>query len=219
SLVPHAPYSVSGTTFDRLNELTEGKIISIHNQEHPAEDVLYKTGGGDFLRLFAVFGMQRSPIPLTGASSLRSVLSHFNRGQTIFLVHNTYTPEEDIVWANDYAAREGLELYYCLCPNANLYIESRLPDVSLLLRHRCRIILGTDSYSSNWQLSIAKEIGALGDNLDLSQRGDLRKVLQWATLNGAEALRWDHELGSFAPGKQPGVALIDPGSWTSQKLA
>src|SRR6186997_114542 len=57
ALVPHAPYSISPKTFKLINDLTKGQIISIHNQEHPAEDVLYKTGGGDYLTLFKIFGI------------------------------------------------------------------------------------------------------------------------------------------------------------------
>src|SRR5205085_10669585 len=52
TIVPHAPYSISPKTFHLINSETEGRIISIHNQEHPAEDELYKTGGGDYLKLF-----------------------------------------------------------------------------------------------------------------------------------------------------------------------
>jgi len=122
SLVPHAPYSISPKTFKLINELTKGQIISIHNQEHPAEDVLYKTGGGDYLKLFKIFGINGSPFPVTGLSSIRSILPHFNNGQTIFLIHNTFMPEEDVVFAKDYAEKNGLKLVWCLCINANLYI-------------------------------------------------------------------------------------------------
>jgi aminodeoxyfutalosine deaminase len=93
SLVPHAPYSISPKTFNLINDLTKDQIISIHNQEHPAEDELYKTGGGDYLKLFKIFGINESPFPVTGKSSIRSVLPYFNNGQTIFLIHNTYMPE------------------------------------------------------------------------------------------------------------------------------
>ena len=74
SLVPHAPYSISPKTFKLINQLTKNQIISIHNQEHPAEDVLYKTGGGDYLKLFKIFGINGSPFPITGVSSIRSIL-------------------------------------------------------------------------------------------------------------------------------------------------
>jgi hypothetical protein len=43
---------ISPKTFQLINEATKDKVISIHNQEHPAEDELYKSGGGDYLKLF-----------------------------------------------------------------------------------------------------------------------------------------------------------------------
>lgn len=214
SLVPHAPYSVSAKTFQLINEATAGQIISIHNQENPAEDELYKTGGGDFLKLFRVFGIDTSPFTVTGKSSIRSYLPFFNNGQTIFLVHNTFMPEDDIVWANDYATSNRLQLVYCLCPNANLYIENKVPPVALFQQQNCELVLGTDSYSSNWQLSIVKEIQALLKHTSVSTE----QALQMATLNGAKALQWDEELGSFEKGKQPGVVLLAEDFSSSERI-
>lgn len=215
SLVPHAPYSISPKTFKLINELTSGQIISLHNQEHPAEDELYKTGGGDFLKLFNIFGVDQSPFPITGKTSIRSCLPYFKNGQTILLIHNTYMSEEDIQWANEYAKQTGLQLVYCLCPNANLYIEDKLPRIDLFMKHKCRLVLGTDSYSSNWQLSIAKEMQVAAGR---ETHASLFDVLQWATINGARALRWDDELGSFEKGKKPGVTLLNADTWDSKKL-
>lgn len=205
SLVPHAPYTISPETFRMINEATAGQVISIHNQEHPAEDELYRTGGGAYLKLFSIFDLHSSPFPVTGMSSIRSVLPYFNNGQTIFLVHNTFMPEEDIIWANAYARENGLKLIYCLCINANLYIENQTPPVELFLKHNCTVVLGTDSYSSNWQLSIAKEMASLKLHKGLKDE----QVLRFATMNGAKALKWDDVLGSFEKGKQPGVVLLN----------
>ena len=215
SLVPHAPYSISPKTFKLINELTKGQIISIHNQEHPAEDVLYKTGGGDYLKLFKIFGINESPFPVTGLSSIRSVLPHFNNGQTIFLIHNTFMPEKDVVFAKEYAAENGLKLVWCLCINANLYIENKVPPIEMLMKHDCPIVLGTDSYSSNWQLSIAKEIQSLKQNFPSLS---LETILGWATINGAKALQWGDELGSFEKGKNPGIVILDPEFETSKRI-
>lgn len=205
-LTPHAPYSISPATFAMLNEATAGQTISIHNQEHPAEDELYKTGGGGLLNLFKIFGVEKSPFPVTGKSSLQSCLPYFNREQTLFLIHNTYIPEEDIVFANRYAAANGLQLIYCLCINANLYIENKTPPIERLMNNGCKLVLGTDSYSSNWQLSIAKEIGSIQQYFPTLP---LDTILQWATLNGAEALHWADDLGSFDAGKRPGLTVLE----------
>jgi cytosine/adenosine deaminase-related metal-dependent hydrolase len=215
SLVPHAPYTISPKTFKLINELTKNQIISIHNQEHPAEDELYKTGGGDYLKLFKIFGINESPFPVTGKSGIRSVLPHFNNGQTIFLIHNTFMPEEDVVFAKEYAEANGLKLVWCLCVNANLYIENKTPPIEIFIKYGCQIVLGTDSYSSNWQLSIAKEMQSLKNEFPSLS---LETILQWATLNGAKALQWDDEMGSFEKGKRPGVVGIDPAFETSKRI-
>ncbi|MBM3414455.1 MAG: amidohydrolase family protein [Bacteroidetes bacterium] len=215
TLVPHAPYSISPKTFELINQHTAGQIISIHNQEHAAENELYQTGGGDYLRLFKIFGIDSSPFPITGLNSIQSVLPYFNQGQTIFLVHNTCMTDPDISWANKWAAQHHIRLVYCLCINANLYIENKVPPIELLHAHQCEIVLGTDSYSSNWQLSIAKEIQSVCQHFP---NLPLEKVLQWATSAGARALQWDDQLGSFTKGKQPGVTLLNIESGLSKRI-
>jgi len=66
--------------------------------------------------------------------------------------------------------------------------------------------MGTDSLASNHQLSILEEIKTLEQAFP--ELG-VENLLQWATYNGARALQLDGMLGSFAPGKQPGVVLIE----------
>lgn len=215
SIVPHAPYSISPKTFQLINQLTKNQVISIHNQEHPAENDLYQTGGGEYLKLFKIFGLDHSPFPVTGKNSIQSVLPYFNNGQTIFLVHNTSMTEEDIIWANEYAETKGIKLVYCLCINANLYIENKVPPVDLLIKHNCHIVLGTDSYSSNWQLSIAKEIEAIHKHFP---HIPLETILQWATNNGAKALQWENELGSFEKGRKNAVTHIKNKLGISEKV-
>lgn len=215
SLVPHAPYSISPDTFRRLNEVTQEQVISIHNQEHPAENELYINGGGEYLKLFNIFGITQSPFPVTGQSSLRSVLPYFDRGQTILLVHNTCTTQEEMEWAADYAKQKGLRLQYCLCINANLYIENKVPPAKLLYHTGASVVMGTDSYSSNWQLSIASEIKSLHHHFPTIP---LDTILHWATLQGARALQWDDRLGSLEKGKNPGLTLLDVEAGASTRI-
>lgn len=206
TLTPHAPYSVSGRALAALNERTANSLISIHNQETAAENELFINGQGDFIRFYQSLGEPGSPFSKTGKSSLQTWLPYFTNRQTILLVHNTFISEEDILFAKAHAGKHGLKLFYCLCPNANLYIENKLPPVDLLLEHNCEIVLGTDSYSSNWQLSIATEIKTLQDHFpDLR----LKEMLQWATTNGAATLEQFSSFGSFAKGNSPGIVLLE----------
>lgn len=206
ALSPHAIYSVSPLTFSLINKNTKNKTITIHNQECADEDQLFTNGSGRFLRFYESIGRKSMPLAVSGKSSIQTWLPYFNNGQTIIMVHNTYTPEEDIIFANEYAETNGLQLVYCLCPNANLYIEEKLPPIDLFIRHNCNIVLGTDSYGSNRQLSITSEMAAIHKHLpDIP----IATLLQWATLNGAKALHWHNDLGSFEKGKKPGVVWLN----------
>ena len=202
-LSPHAPYSVSQKLFELIAAATQNKIITIHNQESPAEDDLYKKKIGFFLALYQNLGIDISGFTPTGRSSIQSWLPYFKKVQNIISVHNTFTQEEDILFAKKQSPA-GV-LYYCLCPNANLFIENKLPPVELLIKHGCNIVLGTDSYASNTQLNIFEEIKIIQDNFpEIS----LQTILQWATMNGARALCIENKYGSFEKGKIPGVVLI-----------
>lgn len=205
SLTPHAPYTVSEATFKAINEATKNSIVSIHNQETAAENELFKSGNGDFLRLYSAVGMEAFPFKASGKTSLQTFLPYFDNGQTIVLVHNTFIKEEDVVFAHQLAKDRGLNIAYCLCPNANLYIENVLPPADLLIKHNATLLLGTDSYSSNWQLSIAKEIQTIQNHFP---HIPLEEILRWATSNGAKVFGWE-KLGWLQKGKQPGLVLLD----------
>ena len=213
-LTPHAPYSVSNATFNELNRRTAGKTISIHNSETLAENELFKWGTGAFLDLYKIFGLDASPLAVSGKSSLQTWLPHFTNGQTILLVHNTFMSEADVVFAKDHAAAYNLKLIYCLCPNANLYIENTLPPVDLFIKHNCTIVLGTDSYSSNWQLNIMSEVKTIANAFP---HLPLEMLLGWATGNAATI--WGFEkLGSFAKGTAPGVVLLNENDFSVQRI-
>jgi aminodeoxyfutalosine deaminase len=206
SIVPHAPYSVSSEMFKMIDEFPGNDIQTIHNQEIADENELFEKGTGDFVRLYEKMGIDISFFKPTGKSSLQTWLPHFTKGQTIILVHNVCTTENDIEFINHKPQTTNHKLFFCLCPNANLYISNNLPDVNMLLKHDCNIVLGTDSLASNDQLSILEEIKTLQNNFsDL----DLILLMKWATINGARALKMDSMLGSFEKGKQPGIVLIE----------
>ncbi len=205
SLTPHAPYSVSKSTFKAINEASANAIISIHNQETQAENQLFQTGQGSFLTLYKELRAHSLPIEICGKTSFQTWLPYFTKGQTILIVHNTFISEEDILFGKVHSERFGLDLIYCLCPNANLYIENCLPPVELLIKHNCKIVLGTDSYASNGQLNMAAEIKTLCSHFPEIA---LESILQWATKNGANALR-QNSLGSLEKGMKPGLVILE----------
>ena len=206
SIVPHAPYTVSNKMFHLINKASAGKIVSIHNQECIAEDELYKTKAGEFLRLYHHLNINTDFFQAFKTTSLQSYLALLDKPGTLLLVHNTFSTKEDIDFALKQTAKTNQQLYWCLCPNSNLHIENKLPPIELLKENNCSIVLGTDSYSSNSSLSILDEIKTMQQNFASLK---LNELLSWATLNGATALNMDDTLGSFGKGKKPGVVLVN----------
>lgn len=201
SIVPHAPYSVSSELFALLAATPDNSPISIHNQECEAENTLYTDKTGAFLEFYNHFGMDATAFTAPGTNSLPAWLPWFKH-LPVILVHNTYSAASDIMFTKAQAPLA----WWCLCPRANLYIENRLPDIALLRNYASVITLGTDSLASNDGLSIWQEIQTIRKQFPEIA---LEEILQWATLNGAEALGIADTYGTFEKGKQPGIALID----------
>jgi len=203
SIVPHAPYSVSADLFKALCLVAEelNGPVSIHNQETPDENAFFERKEGGFLKLYEFLGLDISFYEPSGKTSLQTVLPMMSGRQRTLLVHNTVSNGADVAFA------QALHpfLYWCLCPNANLYIENRLPDVDMLRSAGAKITLGTDSLASNTGLSIFAEMLCLQDNFEIPAE----ELIRWATGNGAEFLGISDRYGSLEPGKRPGINLLD----------
>lgn len=201
SLVPHAPYSVASTLLNAIAAHTQSDdMLSIHNQETLAENEFFETGTGAF-------------VDFLGAANLLFDESVFNKTSihhhvpklpiqvNTLLVHNTFSSEADVA----FATQTHPNLYWCLCPNANLYIENNLPAHHLLQNEALNITLGTDSLASNHRLSILAEMQVLQERKNIG----FHQSLKWATLNGAKFLGIAAQYGSLEVGKKPGLVLLE----------
>jgi cytosine/adenosine deaminase-related metal-dependent hydrolase len=202
SLVPHAPYSVTNSLWKLLSEHFGSHTISMHNQETPDENDFFKTKTGSFLGMYERTKVSLDFFEPTGLSSLQSVLPIFKNANTSILVHNSFTSAKDI----SAVKKQMPNTFWCLCPNANMYIEQTMPPIELLRASGVNIIVGTDSYASNWSLNILDELKTIQKH---NPQIPLDEMLGWATINGARALQMDKHLGSFETGKKPGVVVIE----------
>ena len=202
SLVPHAPYSVSNDLWKLLSTHFGAHTISMHNQETPDENDFFRTKTGSFLGMYERTKVSLDFFEPTGLSSLQSVLPIFKNANTSILVHNSFTNANDIASVK----KQMPNTFWCLCPNANQYIEQTMPPIELLRTGAANIIVGTDSYASNWSLNILDELKTIQQH---HPHIPLEEMLGWATINGARALQMEKHLGSFETGKKPGIVLIE----------
>ena len=121
------------------------------------------------------------------------------------MVHNTFTTKEDIEWANSQLSVSNSPiLFWCTCPNANKFIENKLPNYNYFIEENVRVTIGTDSLASNWSLSILDELKTISKHYP---QISLQTLLLWATKNGADFLGFN-QLGTIEKDKKPGLNLL-----------
>jgi cytosine/adenosine deaminase-related metal-dependent hydrolase len=201
AIVPHAPYSVSSSLFRLIDMHRQDVIISIHNQESEEENKYYTAKEGAVTDLLLALGIDDSFFNPTGRSSIQSYLEWMSPHHPFIFVHNTYTKHLDVQYAHSRLS----EVYWCLCPNANLYIENALPDINMFISEDANICIGTDSLASNHQLSVLSELLCIKQHYP---RLDWEILLTWATRNGAKALQMPDMIGTIEAGKQPGIIQL-----------
>ncbi|PVH25573.1 amidohydrolase family protein [Sphingobacterium corticibacter] len=202
SITPHAAYSCSKKLLRSLSDKVDNKnIFSIHNQESDEENKFFRYKQGAFLDFYKENNISHEHVMANGKNALQNSIQFLPEENRVVLVHNTYTAPKDM----DYVTRIGRDVYYCLCPKANLYIEGRLPKVQNFVLSKQKLMIGTDSLASNDTLDILEELKAIHEEFeDLS----LETTIAWATINGATALRLEDKYGSLEVGKTPGLLLI-----------
>jgi 5-methylthioadenosine/S-adenosylhomocysteine deaminase len=188
-LAPHAPYSVSDATFQRLATYSGELNVPLHIHLHETVEEIR-----DSLAAHSLRPLQR--------------LRNFGLlGPGLIAVHAVHvTPEE-----MDVLAAHGCHVAHC--PASNLKLGSGIASLQALQRKGVNVGLGTDGAASNNRLDILGEMrlaallakGASGDPSAASAHA----ILEMATLNGARALTLDDRIGSLVPGKRADMVAIN----------
>ena len=102
SIVPHAPYSVSTALLQKIVEYEENNLICIHNQETIEETDLYQKKSGGFADFYSRFNISMDSFVPKGKSSLQDILPQFKINQPLILVHNVFTEQADVEYAQSF---------------------------------------------------------------------------------------------------------------------
>ena len=198
AFVPHAPYTVSDASFERIRMLADQLDIPIHlhthETAHEVEESLQKHG-------------QR---PLARLDRLGLV------NDRLIAVHMTALTDAEI----ELCAQRGVSVVHC--PESNLKLASGFCPVGKLEKAGVNIAIGTDGAASNNDLDMFGETrtaaqlakAVAGDAAAFSAASALRA----ATLGGARAMGLDHAIGSIEIGKQADLACVDLGQLEAQPL-
>ncbi len=194
--VPHAPYSVSSDLIKYLlKENFEPKCI--HMQESLAEDDFIREGKGELTGALKTLGVDLQNHQGKQVSPLLYMLSQIRNDQKILFVHGTMTQTAEM----DLIKSDFPNAAFCACPRANLYIEETLPDYPGFHKSGLKMLIGTDSLASNYDLDIWAEIETIQNHYP---EIPFEEIIAWATGNAADFFGWD-DLGKIEVGKKPGL--------------
>ncbi len=185
---PHAPYTVSDHTFERVATLaaeTDCTIqVHLHETEFEVENSMKE------------FGLR----PIERLNKL-GILTPRTQ-----CVHMTSLSDTDIKIIKENAC------HVIHCPESNMKLASGFCPVDKLIKAEINVALGTDSAASNDDLDLLGELktAALlgkvvaGDPTAL----DGHSALRMATINGAKALGMEDKIGSIELGKLADLCAI-----------
>ncbi|AJP48510.1 N-ethylammeline chlorohydrolase [Rugosibacter aromaticivorans] len=195
-LAPHAPYTVTDKTFEKIATLSAQLELPIHTHLHETPNEIAES-----IKQYGVRPIQR----LHTLGLL---------GPQFIAVHAVHLEAAEI----DQLSHTGCHV--ALCPTSNLKLGSGIPAISDIHQRGINFGLGTDGAASNNRLDIFQEMRlsallAKGVSEDAAAL-TAHQALQAATLNGARALGLDHQIGSLRPGKAADLCAVRIDDWMLQ---
>ena len=187
-LAPHAPYTVSDTTFRKVGRLAAELDIPVHVHLHETEEELARSVSEHGVR------------PLERLRSLGLL------GPQLISVHSVHFNHTEI----DLLGRHGCSVAHC--PSSNLKLASGFAPVAAMSAAGVNLSLGTDGAASNNRLDMFQEMrqAALLAKAVARDASVLpaAEALRAATLGGAQALGIGHRTGSIVPGKEADLVAV-----------
>ncbi|KGM55346.1 N-ethylammeline chlorohydrolase [Lysobacter arseniciresistens ZS79] len=198
AFVPHAPYTVSDASFERIRMLSDQLDLPVHLHTHETAFEVEESRGKHGQR------------PLARLDRLGLV------NDRLIAVHMTTLVDAEI----ELCAARGVSVVHC--PESNLKLASGFCPVGKLEKAGVNIAIGTDGAASNNDLDMFGEMRTAAQ-LAKAVAGDAAafgaaSALRAATLGGAKAMGLEHAIGSIEVGKQADLACVDLGQLESQPL-
>lgn len=186
---PHAPYTVSDQTLQKVLTYANELDVPIHIHLHETQDEI--------------------DIDIK-AHGVRPIERLYNLGlldPRFIAVHMVKLNQSEI----ELIHQQNCHIAHC--PSSNLKLASGFAPVAKLLQQGINVGLGTDGAASNNRLDLFEEmrLAALIAKAESGQADTLPayQALEMATLNGAKALGLDKITGSLAVGKAADIVAVD----------
>ena len=198
AFAPHAPYTVNDANFERIRVLADQLDLPVHLHLHETAQEVEQSQA------------EHGQRPLARLDRLGLV------NDRLIAVHMTQLTEAEI----HLCAERGVSVVHC--PESNLKLASGFCPACALERAGITLAIGTDGCASNNDLDMVGETrtAAILAKAVAGEAGafDAFTALRAATLGGAKAIGFDHQVGSIEVGKQADLVCFDLSALESQPM-
>jgi len=188
-LAPHAPYTVSDQTLEKVVTFAAQLDIPIHMHIHETE--------AEIQHGVATHGVR----PLARLKALGLLTPN------LIAIHAVHLNDDEIALL----ASHGCHVAHC--PSSNLKLASGFAPIAKLLAAGVNVGVGTDGAASNNRLDLLGEMrlaALLGKAVSADPAAiPAHQALRMATLAGAQALGLDSKIGSLEVGKIADVVAVN----------
>ena len=188
-LAPHAPYTVSDQTLEKVVTFAAQLDIPIHMHIHETE--------AEIQHGVATHGVR----PLARLKALGLLTP------SLIAIHAVHLNDDEIALL----ASHGCHVAHC--PSSNLKLASGFAPIAKLLAAGVNVGVGTDGAASNNRLDLLGEMrlaALLGKAVSADPAAiPAHQALRMATLAGAQALGLDSKIGSLEVGKMADVVAVN----------
>lgn len=189
SIAPHAPYTVSNDTFEKVLTYSDQLDLTIHTHLHETVDEINES--------ISAFGVR----PIQRLDDL-GVLS-----PQLIAAHAVHVTDSEIELLTNY----GCHISHC--PASNAKLGSGIAPVAQLHQHGVNICIGSDGVASNNRTDLFAEmrLAAMlckGINQDAAIL-NAQALIEMVTINGAKALGLNETIGSITIGKQADLIAVN----------
>ena len=188
AMAPHAPYTVSDASLERVRTLAAELDCPIHIHVHETASEVTDS--------IATHGLR----PLARLERLGIL------GDNVIAVHAVHLDDADF----ERLQRHGCAIAHC--PSSNMKLASGIAPTARMLANGLRVGLGTDGAASNNRLDLFEEMRQAALLAKVST-GDATAIpahtaLRMATMNAAEALGAGARIGSIEAGKRADLCAV-----------
>jgi aminodeoxyfutalosine deaminase len=202
-LAPHAPFTASAQLFSATVEISQEYRVPVttHVAESHEEMLMFREASGplfDFLK-----GIGRPMDDCGGHTPLSSLMQRQTLDERWIIAHLNELTSDDF---NSLTRVKKFHIAHC--PRSHTFFGHAPFELRRLQKLGFNICLGTDSLASNSSLSLLSEMREL---LRKESWISPRRVLEMATLNGANAIGQAGKLGQISPGFSADLIAIPSG--------